>query len=524
MKKNRLSLLVLAFTAAVLLLAGLTTAVFPPTAYAAPLETVTNLNDSGAGSLRQAIANVDPGGTINFAVSGTILLLNELVINKDLTIQGNMPITVSGNNAVRVFSVNSGTFVTLDSLTIANGNSASSGGGIYNNGTLTVNNSTLSGNTASASFAGGIYNNGTLTVNNSTITANTAFFAGGIYNNGTLTVNNSTLSGNTADYGGGIRNFSGTATIINSTITANTANTGNGGGVFPSTLNTVFTRVGNTIIAGNNGTDLYAENAGQYFSSLGYNLIGTASTNVDFRQEFTATGDITNTLPLLGALADNGGPTLTHRPNSGSLAIDNGAAGCGVTIDQRGAARPYNTNCDIGAVETHPIAENCTLTTGTDLAIGDLTFNVANLGTLACIKVEGMGAVNHLLATTGIQTGQWWHIFGENSGGNRVTSGFELTLTLPHANLGNPKVCKYPDTQGGYGWDCFRTGYNSSIVWLSGVGGFSDWAVGNDVGPTAVALSTFSTNTNTPTIPLLALTTLLLLLLSGSWLFISRKS
>ncbi len=174
MKKNRLPLFVLAFIAAVLLLVGLVTAVFTPTAYAAPLETVTNLNDSGAGSLRQAIANVDPGGTIDFAVSGTILLLNELVINKDLTIQGNMPITVSGNNAVRVFVVNAGTFVTLDSLTIANGNTPEDGGGIYNNGMLTVNNSTISGNSAGNAGGGIINNSGALTVNNSTLSGNSA--------------------------------------------------------------------------------------------------------------------------------------------------------------------------------------------------------------------------------------------------------------------------------------------------------------------------------------------------------------
>jgi hypothetical protein len=52
---------------------------------------------------------------------------------------------------------------------------------------------------------------------------------------------------------------------------------------------------------------------------------------------------------LLGPLANNGGPTLTHMPQAGSPAIDQGS-GC-PAIDQRGAARPVGPACDIGAVE-----------------------------------------------------------------------------------------------------------------------------------------------------------------------------
>ncbi len=68
----------------------------------------------------------------------------------------------------------------------------------------------------------------------------------------------------------------------------------------------------------------------------------------------------------------------------------------------------------------------------------------------------------------------------------------------------------------GVGGACTGSATFASPAW------FLVGSAGND--PTAVSLSTFSTNTNTPTIPLLALTTLFLLLLSGSWLLISRKS
>ena len=114
--------------------------------------TLTDLNDSGAGSLRAAIAAAAPGDTINFSVTGTIMLASELAIDKNLTIQGpgaNL-LTISGNNAVRVFNIGSlspGINVTLTGLTIASG----IGGGIYNNSTLTITNSTLAGNSANNS-------------------------------------------------------------------------------------------------------------------------------------------------------------------------------------------------------------------------------------------------------------------------------------------------------------------------------------------------------------------------------------
>src|SRR5213083_2429943 len=55
----------------------------------ADIITVTNTNDSGPGSLRQALADAHDGDTINFAVTGAISLTNaEVVINKNITISG----------------------------------------------------------------------------------------------------------------------------------------------------------------------------------------------------------------------------------------------------------------------------------------------------------------------------------------------------------------------------------------------------------------------------------------------------
>ena len=255
---------------------------------------VTNSNNSGAGSLRSTINTACPGATITFDMSAghvtspITLTTGELLINKNLTITGpgaNL-LTISGNNASRVFEITSGQTVILTGLTLTKGKVSSvginQGGAILNAGSLTLTNITTSGNTtislspAGTNAGGGIFNAasgtmvmtgntltsngalqgtssqggaianlGTLTITNSTFLSNQATGAsasnkgGGIYNEGTLTVNNTSLSqnvigGDGSDEGGGLFN-SGNATITNSLLLANlvtgSATTGAGGGV-----------------------------------------------------------------------------------------------------------------------------------------------------------------------------------------------------------------------------------------------------------------------------------------------------
>src|SRR5687768_16167201 len=89
--------------------------------------TVTNTNDSGARSLRQAIGDAMPGDSIDFNLAGcpcTITLTNgQLVINKNLTIQGPGAnrLTVSGGGVSLVFFMDASSTVTLDGLTISGG-------------------------------------------------------------------------------------------------------------------------------------------------------------------------------------------------------------------------------------------------------------------------------------------------------------------------------------------------------------------------------------------------------------------
>ncbi len=204
---------------------------------------VTNTNDSGAGSLRDAIANACVGDVINFArevTSGgpaTITLTSgELTINHDLSIGGpgvNL-LTISGNGASRIFNIQSGT-VSIFNLTIANGKVAAgnNGGGVLNNGTLTLHRCNVFGNTAT--LGGGVYNDGPLLdlqICNIGGTgagqANSALSGGGLFNNsGTLRAGASVV-GNS---GGGISVAGGTVNLLVATITDNSNSIGSGGGV-----------------------------------------------------------------------------------------------------------------------------------------------------------------------------------------------------------------------------------------------------------------------------------------------------
>jgi hypothetical protein len=335
--------------------------------------TVLNNLDSGAGSLRAAIAAANPAGgdTIDFApgLAGQTITLTsgELLLDRSLTINGPGAdqLAVSGNNASGVFFITAGT-VALSGLTITGGH-ASSGGGIQvgQGNTVTIQDCTIANN--SADFSGGGLRNdgGTVTVIDSTISGNTAPFSGGISNNnGSLTLTNTTVSGNSATgtglfvpTAGGLANYTfnigvdAPVTLTNCTFSGNTtadaasaddlASVQQGGGG-AATISLV-----NTILAGSAATT--QANAvtvgGGMIISLGHNLSSDGSGNL------TAAGDLPSTDPLLAPLGNYGGPTLTNALLSGSPAIDAGDNSVAPATDQRGLARIVNGIIDIGAFE-----------------------------------------------------------------------------------------------------------------------------------------------------------------------------
>ncbi|MCC5849447.1 MAG: IPT/TIG domain-containing protein [Verrucomicrobia bacterium] len=351
-----------------------------------PSLVVTTMDDvvdptDGQTSLREAIAyaatldgpqtitfsDTEANGAVNFhddtfrtiTLGGT-----QLTVSSDVTIEGPGAnrLAISGNNQSRVMRFTIGTTSTVNGLTITQGATVGSGGGIVSEfASLTLTRMTISNNQA-GDLGGGINHiNGTLDVNQSTISGNSAFRGGGgihtISSSGSATdpaaaiIRNSTISGNTAtDTGGGVRNANGVMEITHSTITANTSNSG--GGVWSWNDNFTATRIGQSIVAGNVGPDLSGLRSDQPFVSLGHNLVGVAGDGVDFTQDFTETGDQTGvTDPILGPLADNGGPTMTHALLEGSPAIAASVVVEGLDTDQRGVARPQGDTPDIGAFE-----------------------------------------------------------------------------------------------------------------------------------------------------------------------------
>lgn len=187
------------------------------------------------------------GDVINFSLGCGVCQITlsngNLYIDQDMTIlgTGSANLTVSGNNASRVFNVNSDRIVTISDLTIANGSAINSAGVINNGAILTLNNVVITGNVAASGNGGGVYNNigRMMVIVNSTILSNTANSGGGVYNAGLLTITNSSIGAvglsNSASSGGGIFNDVGAALAVNNTtIVSNTTPSGNGGGIFNS--------------------------------------------------------------------------------------------------------------------------------------------------------------------------------------------------------------------------------------------------------------------------------------------------
>ena len=331
------------------------------------------------------------GGELVAASNGTLTIAGP----------GAYRLTISGNNASRIFrsvagsnvvlsgmrftagngvsTVNTGSGgailndagnMTLLDLIVTNNNTSGSAGGIRNSGTgslMTVNRCIIANNTSATSSAGGLQNfsTSTLTVLNSTFTGNVSgggtVGGGAMQLNGLASVSNSTLSGNTSNTtgGGGAINSNGSLLLLtNVTISGNTS-TGNGGGLHRGTTNpNGFIR--NSIIARNSGAAASPDvtNSAGGLASQGNNIIGAVGTSTGW-----VMSDQQNVDPLLTPLGFHGGFGMTHILLAASPAINTGQ-NCVVDLscatqnppaplktDQRGVGRPFGANVDVGAVE-----------------------------------------------------------------------------------------------------------------------------------------------------------------------------
>jgi beta-glucanase (GH16 family) len=359
---------------------------------AAPRDvTVSSTADGGAGSLRKALASVAVDGTVHFAgalAGQTITLLSgPLTLGKNVTIDGAAApgLTISGNHSDRVFIVNPGTTAALSHLTVADGYGWQLAGGILNNGSLTLDHVVVAGNTMATDAGdfwqggGGIYNGNGAVFNliDSSVTNNRARWSGGgLYSffNTTTTIVRSTVSGNVSnDVGGGFRSL-GNVRITNSTFSGNTSTGWHGGAIFHTDgameidSSTIANNVGpdyapsaifvgsfnpavpsleltNTIVTGNHWYACEQHAAGTvHLTSGGHNVVQDGSCSPAASDQVVGDAGI-------GALASNGGPTLTHALLPGSPALDAGDDTACPATDQRGIARPQGPHCDVGSYE-----------------------------------------------------------------------------------------------------------------------------------------------------------------------------
>ncbi|MFW2332191.1 carbohydrate binding domain-containing protein [Ilumatobacter sp.] len=212
---------------------------------------VTTLDDSGPGSLREALSLIADDGTITFdpAVAGGTLTLTsgQLTVDRSVTVVGPpaAPVTISAGGASRVVQIGAGIDVSMSDLVIRDGVAAPQGGGILNAGTLSLDRVTVTENQENsagpADFqfgGGGIYNGDGAVLNlTDSIVSDNATVAqpgGGVYGffNSTINLTDTTISGNVAgDVAGGLRTL-GNADISGSTISGNTSTAWHGGGIF----------------------------------------------------------------------------------------------------------------------------------------------------------------------------------------------------------------------------------------------------------------------------------------------------
>jgi hypothetical protein len=186
---------------------------------------------------------------------------------------------------------------------------------------------------------------------------------------------NCTLAGNSApNNGGAIDNVYGTLTLTQCTLAGNSA--GGAGGGIDNYLG--YVTAINCIIA-NNGQDIYNWPGLSFLYLFGANIVEQPV----LLGVVIVGGPLYANDPMLGPLANNGGPTPTMLPQPGSPAINNGitAYAAGLNYDQRGPGFPRVTGAavDIGAVEVQTIIANTpALLTGAGLTNGGFGFSFTN--------------------------------------------------------------------------------------------------------------------------------------------------
>ena len=370
---------------------------------------IYNLRFTGAGGPGSAIQNegdllMDHCQLVgNYSTSGDGgAITNGDTANLKLTrclLSGNL---AYGGPGGAIYNVGS---AVLDHTTIAGNRSTgwwNFGGGIANCGKLEMTDSVLTGNTSEDGGGGGLYSYGTLAMTRCTVEGNDSYGSGsGLYleNGGSLSA--CTISGNRGEdcEGAGIFQLGGgLLTLVQCTISDNHAGLGSGGGIAShgaltaasctiagnsaeiegggiSLVAPAALTLSNSIVAGNSAP-LGADIRGAIAVQQGVSLV-TATDGI--LGPFTGIVDD----PVLGPLADNGGPTLTMLPLPGSPAIDAGGA-TSLFVDQRGFTRVIGGTVDIGSAEVGFVTPGLVVNTTSDEndgpGVGDISLRDAITG------------------------------------------------------------------------------------------------------------------------------------------------
>ncbi len=325
--------------------------------------TVTSLASSGPGTLTDAISNAPRGGTITFAVTGTIP--GGTTIARDLNIVGPGASNLAISGGASVFTIRAGANVLISGLTIRDGITANGADGVILGGPP---------GTASPGWGGdpggGIYNAGTLALRDCVVAYNRTGHGGagvsgnyqwlvsaggpggdgaGIYNAGNLTVSNCVISGNGTGYGGN----SG-----HTDWSPGSGAGGCGGGIY----NQGTLRLDDCTISGNGtgtgGAGLGASASGGFGAGI-WSQGSLTANHCTFNGNATGPGGQWNLGPVApggngGAIWCSGTVTLTNCTLSGNLAASGGMGGgiycsgdlslvaCTVAANQAGLSWPGN--------------------------------------------------------------------------------------------------------------------------------------------------------------------------------------
>ncbi|HEX3150424.1 MAG TPA: choice-of-anchor Q domain-containing protein [Gemmataceae bacterium] len=419
---------------------------------------VTNADDSGAGSLRDAIAQADATSSPDaivfspsfFNVPRTITLLTTLPTlpanGGALTINGtgeaNLTIQRDAGAATNFRVLSSlAPALTLTGLTVSGGNMSGNGGGIEATGILTLDHVTLSGNRATG-VGGGIHMNpGFLMVRNSTITGNIATGSSGggvrVYQ-GSWVVENSTITNNSSagGNGGGGLYFGGTASatppigftantlvVRNSSVTGNSTTTGSnlgGGGIGVINL-TGALLVQNSIVSGNSAS-----------TNGGGIAVRYGTVNV---QNSTISGNTAGTLG--GGISIYGSNTAVNLQNS-TIAGNTAGVLSGAILTASGGGIAINSGNGPITIQNSTIVGNMAFGNAAGTGGGGLARTTTTAGTITIANsvIAGNSNANApdlLTAATGSTVNVNFSAIGSNAG--FALSGTSANNIAPGANL-----------------------------------------------------------------------------------------